>query len=89
MCVIKSNKHIEVQLIDDEQGKTLIGLSTRGASNEMPGRTKEAARQLGTKLAEGALAKGVSTVSFDRGWHKYHGVLQELADAARAAGLQF
>tara|TARA_B100001142_G_C13856979_1_gene470560 strand:- start:202 stop:570 length:369 start_codon:yes stop_codon:yes gene_type:complete len=91
LCVVKSNKHIEIQLIDDEKGLTVLGLSSRKAAAK-PGattRSKEAARALGTKLAEQALEKGVTKVRFDRGFRKYHGILQELATAAREAGLQF
>jgi len=92
MCVVKTNKHIQVQIIDDEKGVTLASLSTM--SKELKNtpyckRNKEAAKVLGEKIAEKAKAVGCERVVFDRGASKYHGVLAELANAARAGGLQF
>jgi len=91
MCVVKTNKHIEVQLIDDEKGATLAHLSTN--SRELDSlklkKNKSSAKVLGSKIAEKAKKLGLDTVVFDRGPFKYHGILAELADAARAQGLQF
>lgn len=92
LSVTKSNAHIQVQLIDDEGGATLGATSTfakefRGT--EFNRRNKASARKLGERIAEIAKGKQIVTVVFDRGPHKYHGILAELADAARAAGLQF
>jgi large subunit ribosomal protein L18 len=53
------------------------------------GNNKEAARLIGTQIAEKAKEKQITTVVFDRGFNKYHGVIAELANAAREAGLQF
>lgn len=92
MCVVKSNKHLQVQLIDDEAGQTVVGLSTCDKELRASGLgriNKEAARKLGTVVGERAKQKSIERVVFDRGWAKYHGVVKELADAARAAGLQF
>jgi large subunit ribosomal protein L18 len=92
LCVVKTNAHIHVQLIDDDAGNTIASTSTLSKefrSTELNHRCKAAAEKLGTRIAELALEKNVSRVVFDRGSSKYHGVIAALADAARAAGLQF
>ena len=92
LSVVKSNAHIEVQLIDDEERKTLASTSTRAKEfrkTEFNSKNKNSARKLGEKIAELAQKKNIKEVIFDRGPHKYHGVLAELADAARGAGLKF
>lgn len=92
LCVIKSNKHIQAQLIDDESGHVLASVATFSKSmrsTEFGKKNKQSARKLGEQLAEMAKGKQVTTVVFDRGPFKYHGILAELADAARAGGLQF
>ena len=92
LSVFKSNVHLSAQIIDDEKGVTLAGLGT--LSKEFQGtkfakKSKEAAKEIGSKLAVLAKSKGVNAVVFDRGRLKYHGVIAELANAAREAGLQF
>jgi large subunit ribosomal protein L18 len=92
LCVFKSNQHISVQLIDDDTGATLasVGTMTKEFRNLKLGKkSKEAAREVGKKLAELAKARDIQRVVFDRGHHKYHGVLAELANGARESGLQF
>jgi len=92
LTVRKTNSHIHAQIIDDIQGITLVGFSTRSKEfrdTEFNKKSRASARQIGTKIAEAALSKGVSQVVFDRGAAKYHGVLAELADGAREAGLKF
>jgi large subunit ribosomal protein L18 len=92
LCVVKSNKHIQAQLIDDESGKTLGAVATFAKefrNTEFNKRNKASAKKLGERIAEIAKEKNIKEVIFDRGPFKYHGVLAELADAARAAGLQF
>lgn len=92
LSVVKSNKHIQAQLIDDERGITLGGVATYSKefrTTEFNKRGKDAARKLGERIAEIAKEKGVKEVVLDRGSSKYHGVVAELADAARAGGLQF
>jgi len=86
MCVVKTNKHIYAQLIDDDLGKTLCSISTCSESSK---KNKESARVLGQKLAEKAKLQGIAQVMFDRGPFKYHGILAALADGARENGLQF
>jgi large subunit ribosomal protein L18 len=75
------------QLIDDVRGVTLVSASDIGATDKSP--KIERAKQVGTKLAEGAKKVKITTVIFDRGGFSYRGRVQALADAARAAGLSF
>lgn len=92
LCVVKSNKHIQVQIIDDEKGMTLGATATFAAEfkgTEFGKKGVESARKLGEKIAEIAKEKNIKEVVFDRGPFKYHGILAALADAARAGGLQF
>lgn len=91
MCIYKSNKHLFVQIIDDEQGKTLVSLGSmmpecKGANSK---KSKESARFIGTMIAKKALDKNISQVVFDRGHYQYHGLIAILADAAREVGLKF
>lgn len=92
LSVIKSNKHIQVQLIDDDAHATLGAVSTNKKefrNTEFGRKNKAAARNLGEYIAKVAQEKNIKEVVFDRGPFNYHGILSELADAARAAGLQF
>lgn len=91
--VFRSLKHIYAQVIDDEAGTTLVAASTvepelRAVSGGYGGNV-EAARLVGRKIAERALARGIRQVVFDRGGYRYHGRVKALAEAAREAGLDF
>jgi large subunit ribosomal protein L18 len=90
--VYRSNKHIYAQVIDDVTGTTVVSAST--VDKELTGQVQnggnvDAARKVGELVAKRAIEKGVTSVVFDRGGYLYHGRVQALADAARAAGLQF
>lgn len=87
MCVVKSNQHLYVQLIDDVHGRTLAAAQTAGKKAGAR-KSKEAAKVIGDAIAEKASALGIKEAIFDRGPSKYHGILAELAEAARARGLQ-
>lgn len=90
--VYRSLNHIYVQLIDDTKGVTLCSASTmeKDVKAEIKDMTKtEAAKVVGKKLADKALAKGVKEVVFDRGGYLYTGRVQAVADGAREAGLNF
>jgi large subunit ribosomal protein L18 len=90
--VFRSLNHIYVQVIDDETGQTLVAVSTaeQALKSALAGKKKtEQAQAIGTAVAERAKAKGITQVVFDRGGYKYHGRVKALADAARAAGLEF
>jgi large subunit ribosomal protein L18 len=92
LCVCKTNVHISAQLIDDETGLTLASAGTMHKdfrSTQFARKSKEAARQVGIKIAEIAKAKNIQCAVFDRGHHKYHGILAELANGARESGLKF
>jgi large subunit ribosomal protein L18 len=92
MCVVKSNKHIYVQLIDDVTGRTLVSEQTVGRVPKEKGvgkKSKTVARSIGESIAHKAKAAGITHVIFDRGPFKYHGILAELADGARQQGLIF
>ncbi len=92
MCVVKTNKHIQVQLIDDETGTVLASLSTNAKefrNTEHCKKNKNSAKVLGEKIGSKAVALGLKQVVFDRGPFRYHGILKELADSARSSGLQF
>ena len=92
MAVFRSHKHIYAQIIDDASGRTLASASSvdkqiRDAVGF--GGNKQAAEAIGRAVAERAQAAGVKKVCFDRGEFRYHGRVAALADAARAAGLEF
>ena len=88
LCVFRSNKHIEAQIIDDVKGVTLVSSSSTPLKL-YNGSNCEAAAKVGAELAKKALAKGVETVCFDRAGYLYHGRVAALADAARKGGLKF
>ena len=89
LAVAKSNKNIIAQIIDDEAGKTLVYVSTLDKNIKTKAPNKEAAKEVGTAIAKKAMEKKITTVVFDRGGYIYHGVVKELAEAAREAGLEF
>ena len=92
MVVFRSNKQIYVQVIDDEQGRTLVAAASndKALAAECKGKTGiEAAAVVGKAIAEKALAAGITTVCFDRGGYLFHGRVKSLADAAREGGLNF
>ena len=88
LCVFRSNKNIEAQVIDDVKGVTLASASSIALKLEN-GSNIEAAAQVGKAVAEACLAKGIENVVFDRGGYVYHGRVEALANAAREAGLEF
>jgi large subunit ribosomal protein L18 len=91
LAVFRSNKHLVMQVIDDEAGRTLAAASTLEAEqrSQGSGSTVAAAARVGSLVAERAKAAGVSQVVFDRGGFLYHGRVAAAADAAREAGLEF
>ena len=88
LCVYRSNKNIEAQLIDDVKGVTLVSSSSMALKLEN-GSNIEAAAKVGKDIAEKALAKNIKKVVFDRSGYIYHGRVKALAEAAREAGLDF
>lgn len=89
LCVYRSNANIYAQIIDDVAGNTLVQASTLDKEIKIKHANKEAAKELGTLIAKRATDKKIKTVVFDRGGYIYHGVVKELAEAAREGGLEF
>jgi len=89
--VFRSLQHIYAQVIDDTTGTTLVAASTNEPSvrASLSGSKTERAQAVGRAIAERAQQKGLRAVVFDRGGYLYHGRVKALADAARAAGLEF
>lgn len=88
LCVFRSNKHIEAQLIDDVRGATLVSASSVQLKLAS-GSNIEAAKAVGAELAKKAKDAKITTVVFDRGGYVYHGRVAALAEAAREGGLKF
>jgi large subunit ribosomal protein L18 len=91
LAVHRSNKHITVQVIDDDAGRTLAAAATTEIDQRAAGSgaTVAAATRVGELIAARAKAAGVSAVVFDRGGYAYHGRVAAIAEAARNAGLEF
>ena len=94
LVVFRSLKNIEGQLVDDDAGLTLVGLSTRAPElrefqAEGRNRRVEQAHAAGKLLAERAKERGIEAVVFDRGGYRYHGRVKAFADGAREGGLKF
>ena len=87
--VYRSNANIYAQIIDDVNGVTLVSANTLEKEFEGATGNCEAAKKVGTVLAERAKAKGIEEVVFDRGGYVYHGRVAALAEGARESGLQF
>ena len=88
LCVFRSNKHIEAQIIDDVKGVTLVSSSSVSLKLSNGGNC-EAAAIVSADLAKKAVAKGIEEVVFDRAGYIYHGRVAALAEAARENGLKF
>ena len=92
LCVFRSLNHIYAQVINDEQGHTLVTAST--LDPEIKGGADSQAKSaraglVGSLVAKRALDNGIKEVVFDRGGYQYHGRVKALAEAARQAGLKF
>ena len=92
LCVHRTPRHIYAQIIDPSGSQVLAAASTLEAEMRQSlkhGGNVEAAKVIGKRIAERAVAKGVKRVAFDRSGFKYHGRVKALADAARENGLEF
>ncbi len=89
LCVYRSNSNVYAQVIDDVAGVTLVSASTLDKAVKTKHSNKEAAKEVGALIAKRALEKNIETVVFDRGGYIYHGIVKELAESAREAGLKF
>jgi large subunit ribosomal protein L18 len=92
LCVSRSLHNVFVQLIDDEKGKTLVGVNSRGIKIGDAGKRKgktALAYLTGKALAEKAKSLKIKSIVFDRAGFKYHGRVQAVAEGAREGGLEF
>lgn len=89
LCMYRSNNNIYAQVIDDVAGNTLVSASTMDKEIKTKHANKEAAKEVGALIAKRAVEKKIKTVVFDRSGYIYHGVVKELAEAAREGGLEF
>jgi large subunit ribosomal protein L18 len=85
LAVFKSNRFISAQLIDDTKGHTVVASHGR----DFKGPQTVQAKEVGSAIAVGAKAAGITKIVFDRGGYRYTGQIKVLADAARAGGLTF
>lgn len=88
LCVYRSNKNIEVQVIDDVKGITLVSSSSEQLKLDN-GNNIEGAKLVGADIAKKCLEKNIVSVVFDRGGYVYHGRVKALAESARENGLKF
>ena len=91
LCISKTNTCFYAQIIDDEKGNTLLGISTLSENfkNLKSKKNIEAAKVFGKFFAEKALEKGLKKIVFDRNGNLYHGKIKAFADALREGGLEF
>jgi len=89
LAVFRSVNHIYAQIIDDQQGHTIVAAGSTEKDLKGKGGNVDGAKLIGKAVAERAKSKGVTKVVFDRGGYQYHGRVKALADAAREAGLEF
>ena len=89
LCMYRSNTGIYAQIIDDVKGNTLVSASTLDKEVKTKHANKEAAKEVGTLIAARAKEKKIKDVVFDRSGYVYHGIVKELAEAAREGGLKF
>ena len=89
LSVFRSNTNLYAQIIDDTKGTTLVQASTLDKEVKTKHSNKEAAKEVGALIAKRALEKKIENVVYDIGGYVYHGVVKELAESAREAGLKF
>jgi large subunit ribosomal protein L18 len=93
LVVFRSNKHVYAQVVDDIDGKTILGIN--GSSRAIADKAAKAeerfaeSRMVGEEVARRLAEKGITKVVFDRAGYRYHGRVKALADAARKSGLEF
>lgn len=89
LSVFRSNTQMYIQLINDINGKTIVGLSEKHLGKQAAMPKTEKAKALGILVAKKALEKKITTVVFDRGSYAFHGRVKAVAQGAREGGLQF
>ncbi|MEE2657057.1 MAG: 50S ribosomal protein L18 [Candidatus Latescibacterota bacterium] len=88
LVVYRSARNVEVQIIDDQAGHSLVGMSTLSKGFERSGTRAEQGHALGKLVASKAQEKGIQAVVFDRAGLLYHGVIRAVAEGAREGGLR-
>ncbi len=88
LSIFKSNKHIYLQLIDDEKSQTLASVSDLGLKKDKGAKSSQAS-QIGNLIAKKAQELKIKEVVFDKGSYKYHGIVKTVAEGAREGGLKF
>lgn len=89
LTVFRSNNEIYAQIINDENGATLVAASSIQKDVKAKGNKTEIASIVGKAIAEKAIKAGIEKIAFDRGGYLYHGRVKALAEAAREGGLKF
>lgn len=89
LCIVKTNKHLAVQLIDDNKGFTLVSAATFGKKKVGDGCNVQSAVELAKNLSEGLKAKGINTIVFDRNGKTYSGIIKKFAESVREHGIIF
>ena len=89
LVCFRSARHIYVQLVDDDKGKTLAAVSDRELKGKKGDRRTSKAKEIGKLIAKEALEKKIEKVIFDRGGYKFHGIVKAVAEGAREGGLKF
>jgi large subunit ribosomal protein L18 len=90
LVIFRSLKHIYAQLVNDDLGVSLLGVTDTSEGITVEGKGKVGrAKAVGKLLAQKAKAAGVTRVVFDRAGYRYHGRVQAVADGAREGGLEF
>ena len=85
LCVFRSNKYLYLQLVSDESGRTVAAVSTLKGGG---GSSLDAAKTLGTQMAEKCKSLSIGEIVFDRNGYQYHGRVKAIADAVREAGIR-
>lgn len=89
LTVFRSNKHVYAQLIDDQQGKTIVSVSDLELKETAKVKKMDKSKLVGQAIAKKALDKKITEIIFDKGGYKYHGAIKSLAEGAREGGLKF
>jgi len=90
LSVFRSNNHIYAQVINDDAGITIASASSmEKIFKDSKITKKELAEKIGSEIAKRSIENGITEVAFDKGKYKYHGTVKIIAEAARAAGLNF
>lgn len=89
LSIYRSNKFLSAQIIDDKNGKTLLGITSRKFESETKKNKTDSAKEFGIKFGKQAISLGIKKVVFDRGSHLYIGRVRAFAEGAREGGLKF